>query len=233
MMVRDDEPIIGKAGVVAAASAAGVVLAAFMRLTSGTPGWPAILAVFLAAGAMIIVLCRTAMPAQLRGPLVLALVATMFFGVARADLFGTHKMGDQMAQGADQAAQTGAAIDSYATGVAVGPAAGGGGGADVVLVAGRNGGADWARDIDAAWRGRVGGPIARDIRIDGWVDEEGRTDGLTRIAVDWGISQRFVGQRCGRTSSAGRDRATMIQAVAEPMVQAIERTVREGKASCP
>ena len=232
MMVRDDAPIIGKAGVVAAAGAAGVVLAAFMRLTSGTPGWPAIVTVFLAAGAMIIVLCRTTMPAQLRGPLVLALVATMFFGVARADLFGTHKVSDQMVQGADQIAQNSAAIDRYATGVATGPAAAGGG-ADVMLVAGRNGGGDWARDIDAAWRGRIGGHAARDIRIDGWVDEEGREDGLTRIAVDWGITERYVGQRCGRTSSAGRDRATMIQAVAEPMVQAIERTVREGKASCP
>jgi len=232
MMVRDDEPAIGKAGVVAAASAAGVVLAAFMRLTSGTPGWISVLTVFMASGAMIIVLCRTRMPAQLRGPLVLALVATMFFGVARADLFGTHRVSDRMMQGADQVAQGGAAIDSYATGVATGPVATGVG-ADIVLVAGRNGGADWARDIDAAWRGRIGGYAARDIRIDGWVDEEGREDGLTRIAVDWGITQRFVGQRCGRTSSAGRDRAMLIQAVAEPMVQAIERTVREGKASCP
>jgi hypothetical protein len=234
MMVRDDDaPVIGKAGVIAAAGAAGVVLAAVMRLTSGTPGWPTIITVFLACAATIIVLCRATMPSQLRGPLVLALVATMFFGVARADVFGTHRVGDRMAQGADQVAQDGAALDSYATGVAAGPAATARGGADIVLVAGRNGGSDWARDINAAWRGRIGGAIARDIRIDGWVDEEGRENGLIRIAVDWGITERFAGQRCGRTSSAGRDRATMIQAVAEPMVQAVERTVREGKASCP
>jgi len=233
MMVRDEAPVIGKGGVLAAAGAAGTVLAEWMRLMSGgPPGWPVIVAAWLAAGGMILVLCRTAMPAQLRGPLVFALIATMFLGVARADLFGVHRVGDQVAQGVDQAAQDRSAIDSYATGVAPSRPAGSEG-ADVELVAGRDGGGDWARDINAAWRGRVGGRVARDVRIDGWVDEEGSEDGLTRVAVDWGISHHFASQHCGRTSSAGRDRATMIQAIAEPMAQAIERTVREGKASCP
>lgn len=233
MVVRDEAPIIGKTGVLAAAGAAGVVLAGWMRLTSGAaPGWPVLAGMGLAAGAMILVLCRTAMPPQLRGPLVLALIATLFLGVARADLFGARKIGGRMAQGMDQAAADRAAIDSYATGVA--PAAPAGGeGADVALVAGRDGGGDWARDIDAAWRRRIGGHEARDIRIDGWVDEEGSADGLTRIAVDWTISRRSASQRCGRTSSAGRDRAAMIRAIAEPIAQAVERTVREGKASCP
>jgi hypothetical protein len=233
MLARDEAPIIGRMGVIAAASAAGTVLAGWMRLASGSaPGWPVIVTIWLAAGAMILVLCRTTMPAQLRGPLVLALIATMFFSIARADLFGFHRMSDQMTQGVDQAAQDGAAIDSYATGVPT-SRPGGSGGADVALVAGRDGGGDWARDIDAAWHGRIGGHAARDIRIDGWVDEEGSEDGLTRIAVDWQITHHFASLRCGRTSSAGRDRATMIQAVAEPMAEAVERTVREGKASCP
>lgn len=233
MLIRDEAPVIGKTGVLAAAGALGVVLAGVMRLTSGTaPGWPSIVVIGLAAGAMIVVLCRTAMPAQLRSILVLALIGTMFFGAARADLFGIHRVGDRVAQGVGQAGADRAAIDSYATGVA--PAAPAGEeGVEVALVAGRNGGGDWARDIDAAWRNRIGGHNARDIRIDGWVDEEGSQDGLTRVAVDWGISHRFASQRCGRTSSAGRDRATMIQAIAEPMVQAVERSVREGKASCP
>ena len=167
MLAREEAPIIGKMGVIAAAGAGGTVLAGWMRLASGpAPGWPMILTIWLAAGAMILVLCRTTMPAQLRGPLVLALIATMFFGVARADLFGVHKMGDQMAQGVDQAAQDGAAIDSYATGVPT-SRPGGSDGADIALVAGRDGGGDWARDIDAAWRGRIGGHAARGIRIDG------------------------------------------------------------------
>jgi hypothetical protein len=234
MMARDEAPVIGRAGVIAAAGAAGLVLAGWMRLATGTPpGWPTIVAIGLAAGAMILVLCRTAMPAQLRGTLVLALVATMFLGAARGDVFGARKVGDTVAAGVDQASADGAAIDSYASGVAVAPADDGSGGAEVALVAGRTGGADWARDIDAAWRGRIGGARARDIRIDGWVDEEGHADGVTRVAVDWGITQRFASQRCGRTSSAGHDRATMIASIAEPMVQAIRRTLREGKASCP
>ncbi|PXA83591.1 hypothetical protein DMC47_42870, partial [Nostoc sp. 3335mG] len=137
MMVRDEAPVIGKTGIIAAACGAGVVLAGWMRLASGAPGWPVIVAIWLAAGATILVLCRTAMPAQLRGPLVLALIATMFFGVARADLFGVHKVGNRMAQGVDQAAQDRAAIDSYATGVPAGSGAGGEG-ADVALVAGRD-----------------------------------------------------------------------------------------------
>lgn len=233
MFVRDQAPVIGKLGVIVAAGAAGMVLAAWMRLASGPPpGWPQIVAIWLAAGAMIIVLCRTTMPAQLRGPLVLALIATMFFGVARGDIFGVHAVGDQVAQGVDQASAARGAIDSYATGVAPTPQAGEGG-AEVALTAGRSGGGDWARDIDAAWRDRIGGARARDIRIEGWVDEEGEADGLTRIAVDWGVTHGFASARCGQTSSAGRDRATMIDAVAEPMAQAVQRTMREGKASCP
>lgn len=234
MFVRDEAPVFGKTGVAAATGAAGIVLVGWMRLGSGgAPGWPLILALWLAAGAMIVVLCRTTMPAQVRGPLVLALITTMFFDVARADLFGIHKVGDQVAQGADRASADRAAIDSYATGVAPAPQAADQGGAEVALTAGRNGGDDWARDIDTAWRNRIGGARARDIRIEGWVDEEGQADGLTRIAVDWGITHGFASAHCGHTSSAGRDRATMIDAVAEPMVQAVERTMREGKASCP
>lgn len=233
MLIRDETPIIGKMGVFAATGAAGLVLAEFMRLTSGVaPGWPVIVGMGLASGATILVLCRTAMPAQIRTPLVLALIAILFVGVARADPFGARRMGDQVAQGVDQAARERAALDGYATGVAP-VAVAGTEGADVALTAGRDGGGDWARDIDTAWRNRIGGHDARDIRIDGWVDEEGSQDGLTRVAVDWEISRHFASQRCGRTSSAGRDRATMIQAIAEPMAQAVARTVREGKASCP
>jgi hypothetical protein len=233
MLARDEAPIIGRMGVIAAAGAAGTALAGWMRLASGSaPGWPVVVAIWLAAGAMILVLCRTAMPAQLRSPLVLALIATMFFGVARADLFGAGKVGAQVSQGIDQAAAGRAAIDSYATGVAPAPMSGDGG-ADVALAAGRDGDGDWARDINAAWRDRIGGDRARGIRIDGWVDEEGADDGLTRVAVDWGITQDFDSRHCGRTSSAGRDRATMIQAIAEPMAEAVQRTLSEGKASCP
>ena len=119
MVVRDEAPAFGKVGAIAAVGAAGTVLAAWMRLASGAaPGWPLIAAIWLAAGAMIVVLCRATMPAQLRGPLVLALIATMFFGVARADLFGAHRIGDQVAQGVDEASAARGAIDSYATGVA-------------------------------------------------------------------------------------------------------------------
>ncbi|MBA2935882.1 hypothetical protein HZF05_17515 [Sphingomonas sp. CGMCC 1.13654] len=233
MLARDEAPVIGRMGVIAAAGAAGLVLAGWMRLASGPPaGWPVLTALGLASGAMIVTLCRTAMPSQLRGLLVAALIGTLFFGVARADPFGGHAAGDQVAQAADQAAQDRAAIDSYATGVAATPAPGGGG-AELALAAGRNGGGDWARDINATWRDRIGGRRARDVRIDGWVDEEGGPDGLTRVAVDWGVTHHFASRHCGRTSSAGRDRATMIQAIAEPMVQAVERTLREGKASCP
>ena len=233
MLLRDEAPIIGKAGVFAAASAAGVALVGFMRMTSGAaPGWPTMVGMGLASGAMILVLCRTAMPSQLRGALVLALIGTMFLGVARGDPFGAQRIGNQVALGADRATADRAAIDSYATGIAATMPAGAEG-ADVALTAGRNGGDKWARDIDAAWRNRIGGHEARDIRIDGWVDEEGDQDGLTRVAVDWDVTHHFASQHCGRTSSAGRDRATMIQAIAEPMVRAVERTVREGKASCP
>lgn len=217
----------------AAAGATGVALTGFMRMTSGAaPGSPTMVGLSLASGAMIVTLCRTAMPLQLRGVLVLALIGTMFLGVARTDLFGARRIGDQVAMSADQATANRAAIDSYATGVALGEP-GNGEGADVALTAGRSGGGNWARDIDAAWRNRIGGHEARDIRIDGWVDEEGDLDGLTRVAVEWQVTHHFASQRCGRTSSAGRDRATMIQAIAEPMVRAVERTVRKGKASCP
>ncbi|WP_454884089.1 hypothetical protein [Sphingomonas oryzagri] len=233
MFVRDEAPAFGRMGLIAASGAAVTVLAAWMRLMSGTPpGWPLIVAIWLAAGAMIIVLCRTTMPAQLRGGLVLALIATMCLGATRGNVFGVHTVGDQVAQQVDQATAARGAIDSYATGVSPAPQAGEGG-AEIALTAGREGGDDWARDIDAAWRNRIGGAGARDIRIEGWVDEQGEADGLIRIAIDWRVTHGFTSAHCGQTSSAGRDRATMIDAVAEPMVQAVERTMREGTASCP
>ena len=45
MWTQDEAPPIDKPGVLAAAGAAGVVLAGWMRLMSGVPGWPVIVAI--------------------------------------------------------------------------------------------------------------------------------------------------------------------------------------------
>ncbi len=232
MWTQDEAPPIDKPGVLAAAGAAGVVLAGWMRLMSGVPGWPVIVAIGLAAGAMIIVLCRATMPASLRTPLVLALLATMMFGAARADMFGMRGVTDTVAQGVDQAAASRDAIDRYASGNPDVPVAGTRG-AQVVLVAGRGGGSEWAREINGTWSGRIGGHAAQGLRITGSVDEDDRRDGIAWVAIDWAISRDFESARCGRTSAGGRDRATIVQAIGEPMAQAVARSISLGKVSCP
>lgn len=232
MWTGDEAPSIDKPGVLAAAGAAGVVLAGWMRLMSGAPGWPVIVAIGLAAGGMILLLCRATMPASLRTPLVLALLATMLFGAARADLFGVHRVTDTVAQGVDQAAASRDAIDRYASGNPGLPMAGTGG-ARVALVAGPGGGSDWARDIDGAWSGKLGGSAAQSFRITGSVEEDAVRDGMAWVAIDWSISRDFDSAHCGRTSAGGPDRATIIEAIGEPMAQAVARSISLGKASCP
>ena len=233
MWTGDEEaPPIDKPGVLAAAGAAGVVLAGWMRLMSGAPGWPVIVAIGLAAGAMIIVLCRANMPASLRTPLVMALLATMLFGAARADLFGMRGVTDKVAQGADQASASRDAIDRYASGNPDVPVTGTSG-AEVVLVAGKGGGTEWAHDINGAWSGKIGGHAAQGLRISGSVDEDEVRDGMAWVAIDWAISRDFESARCGRTSVSGRDRAIIVQAIGEPMAQAVARSISLGKASCP
>ena len=181
---------------------------------------------------MIIVLCRAIMPASLRTPLVLALLATMMFGAARADMFGMRGVTDTVAQGVDQAAASRVAIDRYASGNPDVPVAGTRG-AQVVLVAGRGGGSEWARQINGTWNGRIGGHAAQGLRITGSVNEDDVRDGIAWVAIDWEISRDFESARCGRTSAGGRDRATIVQAIGEPMAQAVARSISMGKASCP
>ncbi len=230
MWAEDEEPI-GWAGVIAAVGAAGLVLAGSLRLAARAPGWPLVAGLWLAAGAMVLLLCRVTMPAKLRGGLVLAMLATMLFGAARADLFGVHGATDTMAKGVDEATTNREAFADNAGGAPSAPA--GGGGAEVQLQAGRGGGEDWARDINAALGKRIGGGAARGLRITGSIDEDELRDGLSWVAIDWAISRDLESARCGRTSASGLDRATIVDAIGEPMAQAVARSISLGKVSCP
>jgi hypothetical protein len=218
--------------VLAAAFAAGLVLATWMALLSAAraPGWLATSAACLSAGGMIVILCRVTMPAGVRASLILALIATMLFAVVRADPFGIRTIDPGVAQGIAEMHRDRRALARYA-GFApsdLAEASGGGGaGAGVAFVAGSRGGPDWARAINQAWNGRIGGVAARSLRITGTVD------GLMPVAVDWAISKGEDTVRCGRTSVAGADRRVMVEAFGAPLAQAVRRSISLGRASCP
>lgn len=234
MIRREQQPVIGRAGVLAASVAAALVLGGWARLVSvAEPPSPVmILAICGANLGMIVTLCRVRMPAQLRGPLVLGLIGLMFFAVARGDVSGTHGMGARIAGGMDGAFQDGAAIDRYATGRPELPLRGSSGGA-VVALSDAAGAAHWADEANQAWNGRIQGPGAQALRITGTVRGTEAEQGRFRVVLDWSISRDYVEVRCGRTSSMGRDRAQIIEALGEPMVQAVRRSIALGRASCP
>lgn len=232
MIVEEEEPIIGPAGMLAAVVATGLVLAVWMGLLSAVhaPGWLVMAAICAVAGAMIFILCRVSMPSGLRMALVLALIATMFFAIVRADPFGIRTVDSGVIQGVAEVHRDRLALVRYAGFASPDPSdavGGSGAGAVVALVAGSGGGSDWAHAINRAWNGHIGGAAARSLRVTGTVD------GIMPVAVDWEISRDGETVRCGRTSVAGTDRGVIVEAFGDPLAQAVRRSIRLGRASCP
>jgi hypothetical protein len=179
---------------------------------------------------MIFILCRISMPSGLRMPLVLALIATMFFAIVRADPFGIRTVDSGVTQGIAEVHRDRLALVRYAGLASPDPAdaaGASGAGAGVALVAGSGGGSDWAHAINRAWNGRIGGAAARSLRVTGTVD------GVMPVAVDWEISRGGETIRCGRTSVAGTNQGVIVEAFGDPLAQAVRRSIRLGRASCP
>lgn len=234
MIASSDQPLISRHGIGVAIATAAVAFAGFMHLASpGRPGWLAVVTIWAAAGGLLIAVSRATMPGKLRMPLVLALVATMMFGAARADLFGGHRLADQVAKSTDEAEHGQAAPGQYAGAMPQASAESAGGGAAVAVVGGRAGGDAWAKDLNATWGNKLGGAAAEGLRISGSVDRNEVRDGLSWVAVDWEISRDFVTARCGRTTATGRDRKRIVDALGQPMAQAVARSLDLRRAACP
>ncbi|HET8613661.1 MAG TPA: hypothetical protein VFL92_12930 [Sphingomonas sp.] len=215
-------PRFGLGGIAAALGASGVAAAAWARLVLDPAPLSVIeLAVLSGAGAtMLVTLCRVEMPGRPRAGLALLLMVTMLTAAARADPFGMRAVkAAASAQSADSDILAAASDEKGMQAASDG--------ARVALTSAPSGDEGWAARLNGRLDRRIGGASASAYRVTGEVSAA-----AGRVRLAWRIGRGDETVSCGVTSGGGNG-ALLADQFAEPLRQAVDRSVALGRVACP